>query len=54
MLQVLHNGGSTVLARLLSWPNKEEVSAPETKEQDERKTTPEVSHRRSALCLYVL
>uniref|UniRef100_A0A1B6ETN9 Adenomatous polyposis coli protein basic domain-containing protein n=1 Tax=Cuerna arida TaxID=1464854 RepID=A0A1B6ETN9_9HEMI len=39
---VLNNGGA-VLARLLSWPNKEEVTASEAKEQDEKRTTPETS-----------
>ncbi|KAG8273507.1 hypothetical protein J6590_019217 [Homalodisca vitripennis] len=39
--KVLNNGGGAVLARLLSWPNKEEVTAPEAKEQDEKRTTPE-------------
>lgn len=38
------NGGSAMLARLLGhWPSKEEVTGPETKEQDERRTTPETS-----------
>ncbi|XP_054281505.1 adenomatous polyposis coli homolog isoform X2 [Macrosteles quadrilineatus] len=38
-----NKSGEAVLARLLSWPNKEEVTAAETKEQDERRTTPETS-----------
>uniref|UniRef100_A0A1B6D309 Adenomatous polyposis coli protein n=1 Tax=Clastoptera arizonana TaxID=38151 RepID=A0A1B6D309_9HEMI len=37
------NGSNAVLARLLGWPSKEEVSAPEAKEQDERRTSPETS-----------
>lgn len=41
--KVINSQCNGVLARLLGWPSKEEVTGPETKEQDERRTTPETS-----------